>query len=69
MHLTGWLTVHERASTTMKGITMSEMSLFGTEAVQSDFAELVKRQSLPGNEPEGFWGTLTFILITIAVDC
>ena len=48
---------------------MSELSLFGTEAVRSDLEDLVKRQAPSGGEPEGFWGTLTFILITIAVDC
>lgn len=48
---------------------MNELSLFGTEAVQGDLQDLAKRQSLSGAEPEGFWPTLTFVLITIAVDC
>ncbi len=48
---------------------MSDMSLFGTDAKQGDFTELVRGQAAAGTEPESFWGTLSFILLTIAVDC
>lgn len=47
---------------------MSEISLFGPEQLRAEFSDDVKRQASTG-EPESFWGTLTFILMTIAVDC
>lgn len=47
---------------------MNEMQLFGNDAAQSDFAEFARSRS-GIDEAESFWGTLTFVLMTIAVDC